>query len=160
LKQNLNRTNCLLDEQSKSLDDRQREIETFNHLLSHLQIDYEKSKNDLSIAHDQIVQLEIGNQTIKQHLIEKTNELNIVTNRLHQIQQDFHTHEKGYRYTNEEYFEREQRMKTIENELLTVSRNYEKVQREHELLTEESNKYRYELEIIERSDLAHKERVN
>jgi chromosome segregation ATPase len=156
----MNRINSLFDERNKALDDRQREIETSNHLLSHLQIDYEKSKNDLSIAHDQIVQVEIGNQTIKQHLIEKTNELTIVTNRLHQIQQDLHTYEKGHRYSNEEYFEREQRFKNIENEFITLNTNYEKLQREHQTLNEELDKYRYDLEQVEKSDLSHKERVS
>jgi chromosome segregation ATPase len=75
LKQNLNRTNTLLEERNNSLDDRQREVETLNHLLARLQIEYEKSKNDLSLSHDQIVQHEIGNQTLKQHLTEKTNEV-------------------------------------------------------------------------------------
>lgn len=65
----------MLEETNKSLDDRQREIETLNHLIARLQIDYEKSKNDLSTAHDQLVQHEISNQTLKQHLIEKTNEV-------------------------------------------------------------------------------------
>ncbi|MEP6596876.1 MAG: ROK family protein, partial [Ginsengibacter sp.] len=45
---------------------------------------------------------------------------NLITNRLHQIQQDLHTYEKGHRYSNEEYFEREQRMKNLENELTTI----------------------------------------
>ncbi len=75
MKQNLTRTNSLLEERNKSLDDRQHEIETLNSLLSRLQIDYEKSKNDLSRAHDAIVQHEITNQTLNQHLAEKTNEV-------------------------------------------------------------------------------------
>jgi len=75
----LNRTSSLLEEKTKLLDDRQREIETLNHLLTRLQIDYEKSKNDLSIAQDEIVQQDIGNQTLKQHLTEKTNEVNRIS---------------------------------------------------------------------------------
>lgn len=77
MKQNFNRTSSLLEERSKTLEDRQREIETLNCLLTRLQIDYEKSKNDLSIAHDELVQREINNQTFKQHLAEKTNEVNL-----------------------------------------------------------------------------------
>lgn len=75
MKQNFNRTSSLLEDRSKSLDDRQREIETLNCLLSRLQVDYEKAKNDLSIAHDELVQRDINNQTLKQHLTEKTNEV-------------------------------------------------------------------------------------
>jgi SMC interacting uncharacterized protein involved in chromosome segregation len=70
----------LLEEKTKTLDDRQREIEKLNHLLTRLQIDYEKSKNDLSTAQDEIVQQEIENQTLKQHLNEKTNEVNRIFN--------------------------------------------------------------------------------
>ena len=40
-----------------------------------------------------------------------------MTTRLHQTQQDLHSYEKEHRYSNEEYFEREQRIKTIESEL-------------------------------------------
>jgi hypothetical protein len=69
----------LLEERNKSLDDRQREVETLNCLLSRLQIDYEKSKNDLSRAHDAIVQHEVSNQTLKQHLAERTDEVNLQT---------------------------------------------------------------------------------
>ncbi|CAM2700904.1 unnamed protein product [Rotaria socialis] len=158
-KQNLNRTNSMLEETNKSLDDRLREIETLNHLISRLQLDYEKSKNDLSIAHDHMVQLEIGNQTFKQHLTEKTTELSAITNRLHQVQQDFHSYEKEHRYSNEEYFEREQRMKTIENELLTKSSNYEKLQREHSALNEDLTKCRIDLEQSQKSDISHKEQL-
>lgn len=75
LKQSLNRTTSSLEDRSKSLDDRQRELETINHLLSRLQIDYERSKSDLSIAHDKLVQHEIANETLKQYLTEKTNEV-------------------------------------------------------------------------------------
>ncbi|CAF3647727.1 unnamed protein product [Rotaria sp. Silwood1] len=159
MKQNLNRINSLLDEKTKCLDDCQHEIETLNHLISHLQIDYEKSKNDLSISHDQIVQLEIDNQTIKQNLIEKLNELTLITNRFHQIQQDYHTYEKNHRYSNDEYYEREQRIKSIENELTTIFSNYEKLQKQHQLLNEELNKYQYDLQDIEKSDRLHKERL-
>jgi predicted nucleic acid-binding Zn-ribbon protein len=159
-KQNSNRINSLLDERNKVLDDRQHEIETLNQLLSNLQIDYERSKNDLSIAHDQVVQFEIGNQTIKQHLLDKTNELNLITNRFHQIQQDLHAYEKGHRYSNEEYFEREQRMKNLENELTTIINSYEKLQRDHQLVNEDLDKCRYDLDQIEKSDISHKERVN
>ena len=67
----------MYEEQTKSLDDRLHEIETLNQLLSRLQIDYEKSKNDLSNSRDQIVQYEISTQTLKQHLNEKTNEVSI-----------------------------------------------------------------------------------
>ncbi|CAF4784013.1 unnamed protein product, partial [Rotaria sp. Silwood1] len=160
LKQNVNRTNSLLEETNKSLDDRQREIETLNHLLSRLQIDYEKSKNDLSIVQDQIMQHEIANQTLKQHLTEKTNELSAITNRLHQIQQDFHSYEKEHRYSNEEYFEREQRMKTIENELSMMISNYEKLQREHTTLNEDLTKCQYDLEQSQKSDISHKEQAS
>ena len=80
MKQNFHRTSSLLEDRSKTLDDRQREIETLNCLLSRLQIDYEKSKNDLSIAHDELVQRDINNQTLKQHLTEKTNEVKSLFN--------------------------------------------------------------------------------
>ena len=148
-----------MDERNQLLDDRQHEIETLNQLISHLQMDYEKSKNELSISHDQLLQVQIGNETIKQHLVEKTNELTIVTNRLHQIQQDLHVYEKGHRYSNEEYFEREQRLKNIENELNTFGNTYDKLQREHQDLNEELERCRYDLEQIEKSDITHKERV-
>ncbi|CAF4150962.1 unnamed protein product, partial [Rotaria sp. Silwood2] len=159
LKQNLNRTNSLLEETNKSLNDRQREIETLNHLLSRLQIDYEKSKNELSIVQDQIIQYEIENQTLKQHLTEKTTELSALTNRLHQVQQDFHSYEKEHRYSNEEYFEREQRMKTIENELSMMISNYEKLQREYATLNEDLTQHRYDLEQSHKSDTSHKEQL-
>lgn len=149
-----------MDEKTKYLEDRQHEIETLNDLLSHIQFDYEKSKNDLSITRDQVVQIEIENQTVKQNFIEKINELNLVTNRLHQIQQEFHTYEKTHRYSNDEYFEREQRIKEIENELTNIILNYEKLQKQHQILNEELNKYRYDLEIVEKSDMLHKERVS
>ncbi|CAF4352358.1 unnamed protein product [Rotaria sp. Silwood2] len=158
-KKTLNQINILLDEKIKCLDDRQHEIETSNHLISHLQIDYEKSKNDLSISHDQIVQLEIENQTIKQNLFEKTNELTLVTNRIHQIQQDFHTYEKIHRFSNDEYYEREQRIKSIENELTNIISNYDKLKKEHQILNEQLNKYQYDLQDIEKSDRLHKERL-
>ena len=77
MKQNLTRTSSLLEERSKALDDRQHEIENLNCLLSRLQTDYEKSKNELSRAHDAIVQHEIASQTLKQHLTEKTDEVNL-----------------------------------------------------------------------------------
>ena len=122
-------------------------------------MDYEKSKNDLSLAHDQLLQVEIGNQSIKQHLADKSNELAIVTNRLHQLQQDLHAYEKGHRYSNEEYFEREQRLKNLENDLTTFGHTYEKLQREHQELNEELERCRYDLDKVEKSDIAHKERV-
>ncbi|CAF3693774.1 unnamed protein product [Adineta steineri] len=158
-KQNINRINSLLDERNKSLEERQREIETLNHLMSHLQEDYEKSKNNLSIAQDRIVYLEIENETIKQRCIEKTNELTFMTNQLQQSQQDFHTYEKEHRYSNEEYFEYEQRKKSLDNELSTVVQNYEKLQKEHEVLNELLNKCRCELEQNEKSNIVHKERL-
>lgn len=65
----------MIEEQNKSLGDRQKEIETLNNLLSRLQIDYERAKNDLSNVQDQLVQLEISNQTMKQNLSEKLNEV-------------------------------------------------------------------------------------
>ena len=122
-------------------------------------MDYEKSKNDLSLAHDQLLQVDIGSQTMKQHLTDKSNELTIVTNRLHQVQQDFHLYEKEHRYSNEEYFEREQRLKHLENELTTFGHTYEKLQREHQELNDELERCRYDLEQVETSDIAHKERV-
>ena len=175
-KQNFNRTNSVLEDQTKLLDDRQREIETLNHLLTRLQLDYEKSKDDLSISHDQIVQHEISNQTLKQHLNEKTNEVektkfyfkylysfnqvSSLTTRLQQIQQNLHAYEKEHRYSNEEYFEREQRLKLIENELSTIIHNYEKLQGEHSILNEQLTKYRNDFDKLEKSDHSHKEQVN
>jgi len=50
-------------------------------------------------------------------------------------------------------------MKNIENELTTLANNYEKIQREYQILNEELNKYRYDLEQVEKSDITHKERV-
>lgn len=75
MKQVLSRTESSLEEANQSADSRQREIESLNHLLSRLQIDYEKSKTDLSKAHDEIVQHEIENQILKQHSTDKTNEV-------------------------------------------------------------------------------------
>ena len=83
-----------------------------------------------------------------------------MTNRLHQIHQDLHNYEKDHRYSNEEYFEREQRMKNLENELTTIMTNYEKLQRDHSMLNEQYLKCRAELEQTEKSDLSHKEQVN
>jgi predicted transcriptional regulator len=51
-------------------------------------------------------------------------------------------------------------MKTIENELTTLGSNYEKIHREHQALNEELDKCRYDLEQVERSNIAHKERVS
>jgi chromosome segregation ATPase len=106
------------------------------------------------------VHCEVGNATIKQHLTDKIDELTIVTNRLHQIQQDLHTYEKEHRYSNEEYFQHEQQKKIIENELTTIAHNYEKFQREHAESNEQLNKCRYDLEQAEKSDIMHKERVS
>jgi hypothetical protein len=50
-------------------------------------------------------------------------------------------------------------MKNIENELTILANNYEKIQREYQILNEELNKYRYDLEQVEKSDITHKERV-
>ena len=75
MKQTLDRTQSSLDERTNCLDDRQRELETLNHLVSRLQIDYERSKNELSAAHDNIMQLDMANQTLRQHLTDKTNEV-------------------------------------------------------------------------------------
>jgi primosomal protein N'' len=83
-----------------------------------------------------------------------------VTIRLHQSQQDFHNYEKEHRYGNQEYFEREQRMKTIENDLSISMGQNEKIQRELSMLNEELVKCRFDLEQIEQSDLSHKERVS
>jgi len=76
----------LYEEQTKSLDDRLHEIEALNQLLARLQIDYEKSKNDLSNSRDQIVQYEISTQTLKQHLNEKTNDVSISKKRKDKFQ--------------------------------------------------------------------------
>jgi len=76
----------LCEEQTKSLDDRLHEIEALNQLLARLQIDYEKSKNDLSNSRDQIVQYEISTQTLKQHLNEKTNDVSISKKRKDKFQ--------------------------------------------------------------------------
>lgn len=48
--------NSLLDEKTKSFNERQREIERLNDLLIQLQIDYEESKN-------QNVQFEVNHQS-------------------------------------------------------------------------------------------------
>jgi len=50
-------------------------------------------------------------------------------------------------------------MKNIENELTTLVNSYEKLQREHRELNEELDKYRYDLDLVEKSDITHKERV-
>lgn len=76
----------MYEEQTKSLDDRLHEIEALNQLLARLQIDYEKSKNDLSNSRDQIVQYEISTQTLKQHLNEKTNDVSISKKRKDKFQ--------------------------------------------------------------------------
>jgi chromosome segregation ATPase len=83
-----------------------------------------------------------------------------MTNRLHQIQQDLHSYEKEHRYSNEECFQREQRIKTIENELSIIINNYEKLQREHSTLNEHLNKYRTDLEQVQKSNATHQEQVN
>ena len=75
-------------------------------------------------------------------------------------QQDLHGYEKEHRYSNEEYFEREQRMKSIESELSMMITNNEKLQREYSLLNEELTKCRYDLEQAEKSDLSHKDHVS
>jgi hypothetical protein len=51
-------------------------------------------------------------------------------------------------------------MKTLENELNTLGNNYEKLQKDHQLLNEELDKYRYDLNQTEKSDISHKERVS
>jgi chromosome segregation ATPase len=79
---------------------------------------------------------------------------------LHQVQQDLHSYEKEHRYSNEEYFEREQRLKTIENELSTMISKHEKLQREYSTLNEDLTKCRIDLEQIEKSDISHREQVN
>jgi len=83
-----------------------------------------------------------------------------MTNRLQQIQQDLHSYEKEHRYSNEEHFQREQRIKTIENELSIMVNNYEKLQREHSTLNENLTKYRVDLELVQKSDTLHQEQVN
>ena len=83
-----------------------------------------------------------------------------MSTRLHQSQQDLHAYEKEHRYSNEEYFEREQRMKSIESELSMVIISHEKLQREYSLLNEELTKCRDDLEQAVKSDLSHKERVS
>ncbi|UJR13437.1 hypothetical protein I4U23_000451 [Adineta vaga] len=159
LKQNLNRTKSLIDERNRLSDERQREIETLKHLMSHLEIDYDKSKNDLSINRDRILHLEIENETIRKDFIDKTNEIMILTKQLQQNQYDFHLYEKDHRYSNEEYFQHEQTKKSIENEFTIMNHNYEKLQKDYQNLNESFKKCRYELEQREKSDCLHKERL-
>ena len=84
----------------------------------------------------------------------------MVTGRLHQVQQDLHAYEKEHRYSNDEYFEREQRMKTLESDLTMNILNNEKLQRELTMLNEDLTKCRYDLDQTEKSDISHKERVS
>jgi len=51
-------------------------------------------------------------------------------------------------------------MKNIENELTTLATNYDKIHKEHQALNEELDKCRYDLEQVQQSDIAHKERVS
>jgi hypothetical protein len=44
--------------------------------------------------------------------------------------------------------------------LTYVSSNYENLQREHQTLNEELDKYRYDLGQVEKSDILHKEQVS
>ena len=83
-----------------------------------------------------------------------------MTNRFHQLHQDLHDYEKEHRYSNEEYFEREQRMKNLENELSTVMSNYDKIQRDQSMLNEQYLKCRNDLEQTEKSEITHREQVN
>ena len=83
-----------------------------------------------------------------------------MTNRLHQVQQEFHSYEKEHRYANEEYFEHEQRLKAVDSELSSTINSYEKLRDEHALLNEDLTKCRYDLAQMESSDTSHKERVS
>ena len=51
-------------------------------------------------------------------------------------------------------------MKDIENELNTLANNHEKLRRDHQELNEELDKCRYDLDLVEKSDITHKERVS
>ncbi|CAF1286734.1 unnamed protein product, partial [Didymodactylos carnosus] len=148
-KMNLSRSNATLDDKEKCLDDQQRELETLNHILSKLQIDYERSKTDLSLAHDNIVQYETNEHTIKQTLTEKTDELTTLSNRFHALQNDYYTYEKNHRYTNENYFDKEHRLTSVENELTTTAKNFELLQNENKILNDKLEKYRYDREQAE-----------
>ena len=82
-----------------------------------------------------------------------------ITTRLQQIQQDLHNYEKAHRYSNDEYFEREQRLKLLENELSTMVNSYEKLQHDHSISNEQLQKYRTDLEQTQKSDQIHQEQV-
>ncbi|CAF1429218.1 unnamed protein product, partial [Adineta ricciae] len=158
-KQNLARMKTSLNERSRSLDERQREIETLNQLMSHLQTDYEKSKSDLSVSQDKLVHMEVENETLRRHLLDKTNEITSLTEHFQQSQYDFHVYEKDHRYSNEEYLLHEQKKKSIENELITITHNYDKLQKEHQKLNENFNKCQHDLQQNEKSDIVHKEQL-
>ena len=83
-----------------------------------------------------------------------------MASRLQQSQQSLHEYEKEHRYSNEDYFEREQRMKSIENDLSNTVSNHDRLQRDHSLLKEELTKCQYDLEQMDKSDHSHKERVS
>ncbi|CAF1340250.1 unnamed protein product [Didymodactylos carnosus] len=156
---NLSRSNATLDDKEKCLDDQQRELETLNHILSKLQIDYERSKTDLSLAHDNIVQYETNEHTIKQTLTEKTDELTTLSNRFHALQNDYYTYEKNHRYTNENYFDKEHRLTSVENELTTTAKNFELLQNENKILNDKLEKYRYDREQAEILEAENTEKV-
>ncbi|CAF1644248.1 unnamed protein product, partial [Didymodactylos carnosus] len=156
---NLNRSNSVLEDKEKCIDNQQHELETFNHILSKLQIDYEKSKTDLSLAHDNIVQYETIQDTIKQTLNEKISEIAILSERFHAVQNDYYTYEKDHRYTNDDYFDKEHRLTSVENELTTVMKNFELLQNENKILNDKVGKYRYNLEQIETVEAENKEKL-
>ena len=94
------------------------------------------------------------------HRLSCVAQLSIVASRLQQSQQNLHEYEKEHRYSNEDYFEREQRMKSIENDLSNTVSNHDRLQRDHSLLKEELTKCQYDLEQMDKSDHSHKERVS
>lgn len=94
------------------------------------------------------------------HRLSCAAQLSNVASRLQQSQQTLHEYEKEHRYSNEDYFEREQRIKSIESDLSNTVNNHDRLQRDYSLLKEELSKCQYDLEQMDKSDHSHKERVS
>ena len=152
--------NTALDEQTRCSQDQQNEIDRLNDVLSNLQIDYEKATHALSIAHDQMLQLNIHHQTVQQRLKEKAEELTVATTRCHQLEEHMHVYEQQHRYSNEEVARNDEHFRRVENQLAAISSDYEQLQHRYGELHEDSMRRRNDLQEIERSHCTDKQRVS
>ena len=151
---------CSLDESRKTIDDLRREMERLNVLLSTLQFDYQRAKEDLSLVEDRFVQLKVQHQTLEQQLNEKNHEFTSLSTRSEKIQEDFHHYEKEHRYSNDEFFQREEHSQTIQNHFTDFIREHRTLKVEHQRLEEEFGQTLEQLNRMKQSDLLQTECVS